>query len=69
MEKGKYILCEIVPRVNTPPRLVALCPQFEEADNKIQTLPPGFHVFYLPFADDIRQIDRNIKAKGKIKKN
>ncbi|CAF0845279.1 unnamed protein product [Brachionus calyciflorus] len=63
LEKEKFILCEIITRVNTPPRLVALCAQKEEIENKIQTMPPGFQVLYLPFADDIRQIDRVVKAK------
>ena len=27
LEKEKYILCELIPRVNTPPKLVALYPQ------------------------------------------
>jgi hypothetical protein len=34
-------------------------------ENRIQTTPPGFHVIYLPFADDFRQIDRELKAESK----
>ena len=34
-------------------------PQAEELDeHKIQTMPPGFHVIYIPYADDFRQIDK-----------
>ncbi len=33
-------------------------------DQQIQTSPPGFHVIYLPFADDFRQIDRKLQAKA-----
>ena len=32
----------------------------------MQLIPPGFHVYYLPFADDFRQIDREITAKSDI---
>ncbi len=64
LEKEKYILCEIVARVNTPPRLVALIPQAEELDeNRIQITPPGFQVMYMPYADDFRQIDKTLTEK------
>ncbi|ROL51680.1 X-ray repair cross-complementing protein 5 [Anabarilius grahami] len=50
---GRYI-----PRRNTPPRFVALVPQREELDqSQTQATPPGFHVIFLPFADDIRTVD------------
>lgn len=64
LEKEKFILCEIICRVNTPPKLVALYPQQEQIEDKIQIIPPGFHVLYLPFADDLRQIDRIIETKS-----
>ena len=39
----------------------------EELDkHRIQVSPPGFHVFYLPYADDIRQVDKQIVAKRKF---
>lgn len=64
LEKKRFILCEMVVRVNSAPRMVALVPQEEELDShRIQTSPPGFHVFYLPYADDVRQIDKQIVAK------
>ena len=64
LEKEKFILCEIVPRSNTPPRLVALVPQAEELDeNNAQLTPPGFHVIYMPYADDFRQIDKTSNEK------
>ena len=71
LEREKYILCEIVTRASTPPRHVALVAQKEELDSvsRIQISPPGFHVFYLPFADDIREVDRKIEAKRIIKNN
>jgi len=69
-----------VPRKNTPPKFVALWPQEEELDEKkVQLTPPGFHVIFLPFADDFRKIkmEENLgraclaqidKAKELIKK-
>ena len=35
-------------------------------ENRMQIIPPGFHLIYLPFADDFRQIDRKITAKCKL---
>lgn len=54
----------MIARAYSSPRLVALYPQKEEIEDKIQVLPPGFHVLYLPFADDIRQIDRTIETRS-----
>ncbi|XP_064179869.1 X-ray repair cross-complementing protein 6 [Anguilla rostrata] len=57
-ERGVFAVCKYTPRRNTPPRFVALVPQKEELDlNQIQITPPGFHVIFLPFADDIRTLD------------
>jgi len=45
-------------RSNTAPRYVALVPQPEEIDEHgLQINPPGFHMVYLPYADDIRKLD------------
>ena len=66
LERKKFMLCEIIARSNTSPRLAALCPQEEELDeNRLQKNPPGFHLIYLPFADDFRQIDRKTTVKRK----
>lgn len=68
LEKKKFILCEVIVRSNTSPRLAALVPQEEELDDDVKTIqksPPGFHLVYLPYADDFRQIDRKIEAKRK----
>uniref|UniRef100_UPI00398E7276 X-ray repair cross-complementing protein 6 isoform X2 n=1 Tax=Pristiophorus japonicus TaxID=55135 RepID=UPI00398E7276 len=57
LEREVYPVCRYIPRRNTPPRFVALIPQEEELDDqKMQTLPPGFHLTFLPYADDIRKI-------------
>eukprot|EP01094_Clydonella_sp_ATCC50884_P000497 TRINITY_DN10386_c0_g1_i1.p1 TRINITY_DN10386_c0_g1~~TRINITY_DN10386_c0_g1_i1.p1 ORF type:complete len:641 (+),score=205.12 TRINITY_DN10386_c0_g1_i1:133-2055(+) len=51
-------IARLTQRANTAPRFVALAPQREEFDEDgVQLLPPGLHVLYLPFADDIRALD------------
>ncbi|KAM6290961.1 X-ray repair cross-complementing protein 6 [Porphyrio hochstetteri] len=58
LEKEVMALCRYTPRRNVPPRFVALVPQEEEVDEqKVQIAPPGFHVIFLPYADDKRNID------------
>lgn len=68
LEKDKFILCEILIRSNAAPRLAALIPQQEEKDDEvkhIQKCPAGFHLIYMPYADDFRQIDRKVEVKRK----
>ncbi|XP_019370638.1 PREDICTED: X-ray repair cross-complementing protein 6 isoform X2 [Gavialis gangeticus] len=58
LEKEVMALCRYVPRRNTPPYFVAMIPQEEELDEQnVQTASPGFHLIFLPYADDIRKID------------
>lgn len=50
-------ICRFIPRRNSPPRFVALLPQEEEIDeHNNQVKPPGFHVIFLPFTDDLRRL-------------
>lgn len=37
--------------------------QEEVNENRLQTMPPGFHVIYLPFSEDFRETDRKLEAK------
>ncbi|KFR08939.1 X-ray repair cross-complementing protein 5, partial [Nipponia nippon] len=58
LEKEAMALCRYTARRNTPPRFVALVPQEEEVDEeKAQIAPPGFHIIFLPYADDKRNVD------------
>ncbi|XP_025924860.1 X-ray repair cross-complementing protein 6 isoform X2 [Apteryx rowi] len=58
LEREVLALCRYTPRRNTPPRFVALVPQEEELDEqKVQIAPPGFHLIFLPYADDKRKVD------------
>jgi ATP-dependent DNA helicase 2 subunit 1 len=80
IEKGVVAICRYTARKSSPPRFVALFPQAEEFDDhKVQVTPPGFHVIFLPFADDFRKlkleenlpranVDQIEKAKELIKK-
>lgn len=63
--KRDYVpICRMISRQNEPPRFVALIPQLEHVDDHgNQTIPPGFHVIYLPYTEDIRCI------KGEKKHN
>ncbi|XP_076856509.1 X-ray repair cross-complementing protein 6 isoform X2 [Brachyhypopomus gauderio] len=57
-ERDVFALCKLTPRINTPPRFVALVPQREVLDSsQVQAAPPGFHAIFLPYADDIRTLD------------
>eukprot|EP00494_Astrolonche_serrata_P028736 UN29003 len=54
---GKIAICRFIYRKSSVPRFAALLPQketFNEHDE--QEKPPGFHVIFLPYADDIRKI-------------
>ncbi|XP_071954852.1 X-ray repair cross-complementing protein 5-like [Antedon mediterranea] len=72
-------ICRYVPRKNSPPKMIALLPQEEELDeHNVQIQPPGFHIVFLPFSDDLRKLsfsevtranpDQVDKAKQLIKK-
>ncbi|XP_014723931.2 X-ray repair cross-complementing protein 6 isoform X1 [Equus asinus] len=57
LEKEVMAVCRYTPRKNIPPYFVALIPQEEELDDqKIQVTPPGFHLVFLPYADDKRKV-------------
>ncbi|CAF1005109.1 unnamed protein product [Didymodactylos carnosus] len=61
LDKQMFVLCQFTARRNTPPRMVALIPQKEEFDAKVPTdkiASNGFHVAYLPYADDIRSLPK-----------
>ncbi|PIK56415.1 putative X-ray repair cross-complementing protein 6 [Apostichopus japonicus] len=57
LSRDVIAICRFIPRRNSAPQFVALLPQEEELDDQnIQLSPPGFHVIFLPFADDIRRL-------------
>ncbi len=55
--QSKYLVARLIYRKNGQPRFVACVPQKEEFDaDGVQTKPPGMHMIFLPFADDIRSL-------------
>lgn len=56
VRKRKFALARLIARKSSEPRLVALVPQEEVADELGQVQPSGFHVVFLPYLDDIRDI-------------
>ncbi|XP_054714371.1 X-ray repair cross-complementing protein 6-like [Uloborus diversus] len=56
-KRGYVPICRMIARQNDPPRFVALLPQEENVDDHgNQTIPPGFHVIFFPFMEDIRSL-------------
>lgn len=64
VKKQKYALARIIVRKTSEPRLVALLPQEEVNDELGQVQPSGFNVVFLPYLDDIRDIDVANEEKG-----
>ena len=59
-------VCRYIPRKNAQPFFVGLVPQAERLDdNNLQVEPPGFHVVFLPFAEDFRTLHLEECTKGK----
>ena len=45
--------------------MIYLYPQAEEVDeHKVQLTPPGFHVIFLPYADDFRKVKFEEAPRG-----
>lgn len=59
LEREMFILCQLTTRRNSSARLVALIPQ--EKKNSAN----GFHVHYLPYSDDIRNLPKNDVPRAK----
>jgi len=63
-------IVRVVPRVSSEPAWAALLPQQGEEDEETgeQITPAGFHVCYLPFADDFRDVDlsSDVRASGEM---
>ena len=56
-KKQVMAVCKFKPRSVSGMSFVGLIPQIEEKDdNGVQIAPPGFHVFYLPWLDDLRPV-------------
>lgn len=57
LDSENVAICKFIPNKNHEPNIVALFPQKETIDgHNNQISPPGFHVIYIPFVDDHRQL-------------
>jgi ATP-dependent DNA helicase 2 subunit 1 len=61
----KIAIVRFIPRDNSAVRFCALIPQEEKVDEEdgFQT-PSGFQCIFLPFADDIRDLNQVMEACG-----
>lgn len=61
-------IVRVVARANSAPAWAALLPQVEEVDDEgCQIRPSGFHVCYLPFADDFRSFSVEGRCRASTK--
>ena len=65
IKDDKIAIVRFIPRDNSVVRFCALLPQEEKVDEEdgFQT-PPGFQCIFLPFADDIRDLNQIMEAAG-----
>lgn len=69
VETDQIALVSIMPRANQEMRFAALFPQDEEYDPEDHhQRPPGFHMVFLPFADDIVNFGDSSKVTVKPSK-
>ena len=65
--KGKFILAKLITRKRSVPLLVALLPQDRCSITAAGAKSSGFSIIYLPFADEIRNIETKfIIQPGKV---
>lgn len=57
LDRDVVAICKYIPSKSNPPRFVTLLPQEEELnEQRVQVTPPGFHIIFLPYADDFRKV-------------
>ena len=58
LAKNRMAICRLTAQSRSAPMFVALVPQAEERDpdSGQMTKPPGMHLVFLPYADDIRDL-------------
>lgn len=58
-------ICKYIQSKSSPPCFVALLPQKQVLnEQRVQISPSGFHIIFLPFADDFRKTDFGITPKA-----
>jgi Ku70/Ku80 beta-barrel domain len=66
LAKQVFVFAKLVMRRHALLRLVVLLPQDSAttvASEEFQNRPPGFSVFFLPFADEIRTIENKMAVQ------
>ncbi|XP_065317084.1 X-ray repair cross-complementing protein 5-like isoform X1 [Gordionus sp. m RMFG-2023] len=67
LAKEVVAICSLISRKYSVPRMVALIPQLEDLNSEgLQMEPPGFHVKYLPYAEDFRKLSYPDNSKYEI---
>ena len=70
IDKGQIGIARLIALKRSLPRLVAILPQVPSltslSSSTTATTPLGFHLIYLPYADDIRHIDSDLAPVGKL---
>jgi len=59
--REQVAICRLVARYNSPPDFVGLIPQIEKVVDGVTT-PGGFHMVYIPYADDMRKLPYDSEA-------
>jgi len=67
-KKDKIAIARLVAREGGAVRMVALLPQEEMVDpDDGQITPPGFHIIFLPFAEDLWDVEEDKNAALALK--
>jgi ATP-dependent DNA helicase 2 subunit 1 len=69
IKKEKVALVRFVPREGAMVRFCAIVPQDEYPNNELyggQHTPPGFNLVFLPYSEDIRNIEEHLAHKEKL---
>ncbi|KAK9829077.1 hypothetical protein WJX72_003765 [[Myrmecia] bisecta] len=70
VELAQVAICSFIRNRSSEPRMVALLAQEESVDEYgAQVEPPGMHMIYLPYADDLREPEKDPKLVGNPKTN
>ncbi|KAM3142080.1 hypothetical protein pb186bvf_005734 [Paramecium bursaria] len=56
INKKRLAIVRLTPRKGSQVKFCALIPQIEKYDDDHFQTPPGFHLIFLPYADDIRPV-------------
>jgi len=64
IKRDKVAIVRFIPRDNSVVRFCALVPQDEKTDEDGFQVPPGFQLIFLPYADDVKDLEPILEAAG-----